>query len=125
MDSSVNFKGAAVTEQDRQFTKSFGKGEEFSILIPLPFDKISIAAGTTRALGGHSQEQVGAEVFEYTRMVVTLNTVVSTSPQWWSGAENCPDDNYLFELWRWYLDCEKNFTDRLKTKVKTEKLEKQ
>ena len=124
MADDVKFKGIAITDDDRQFVKDFGKElGNYAINIPLPFQKSQIFAACSRAIGGADVKSLPPTDYEYIRMIITLNTVIIDSPPWWNGADNCPDDDFLFELWRWYLDCEKEFAARLKRKTQGKNLE--
>ena len=124
MEKDVKFKGVPITVEDRRFTKNFGKElGSFTLEIPLPFEKVSIMAATSRVAGGDINA-IAPEEREYTRMVVTLNTVIKEHPPWWEGADTCPDDDFLNKLWRWYLGCENEFTARLKSKTQGKVLEK-
>jgi hypothetical protein len=123
-EQDVKYMGITVSVEDRKFHKDFGKQGKFSVQIPLPYEKSSIMAACSRAIGGNNASSLPVNDYEYVRMLVTLNTVVVDSPPWWEGADKCPDDTFLNEIWRWYLSCEEEFTARMKTKTKSEVLEK-
>ena len=108
-------KGLDVTEQDREFTKDFGKRGSFTLRIPLPQENVDIINMTSRILNGAPLNSIQASDYEYARMLVTLNYVIQSHPNWWSSADECPDEDFLVsKLWRFYLDSEKKFKDMLK-----------
>jgi len=114
----IKFGNLTVTEADREFSKDFGKDKGiFTVRIPLPYQKASIFSSTSRAIGGLDVKSVRPEDYEYIRMIVTLNAVVVKSPQWWMGADNCPDDDFNFELWKFFLESESKFQGKLKKNV--------
>jgi len=124
MSEDVKFKGIAITDEDRTFTKDFGKDlGSFSLMIPLPYEKSHIFSATSRAINGADVKSLPSSDYEYIRMVVTMNSVITNSPSWWDGADKCPDDDFIIQLWRWYLDCEKEFATRVKSKTKGKNLE--
>ena len=111
----IKFKGMTIPETERVHSKNFGeKAGTFEIKIPLPFEKVQIYNATSRAIGGADLASIRPEDYEYARMLVSLNFVVSESPKWWNGADNCVDDDFLLELWKFYLECEKKFQSWLK-----------
>lgn len=119
MAEDIKFKGFEITEDDRTFRKEFEEGGgNFSVVVPLPYEKTAIHTAVARSLGGLARDSVGKEEYEYARMVVTLNQVIKDKPAWWKGAQSCPSDDFLYALWRWYLDVEQEFDDRVKTKTK-------
>lgn len=114
-EEKIEYSGIEITETERSTTKDFGeKKGKFTCVIPMPTEKLQIVVATSRALGGLSQEAISPEEREYARMIVTLNFVLKNTPKWWNGAENCPDDTFLFDLWDWFLKCEENFKEFLK-----------
>jgi len=106
--------GFTVTEADREKTKVFGKKGSFTIKLPLPSEKIQIYAATSRVLGGANLNSIRGIDYEYARMIVTLNFVIIENPKWWDGADSCVDDNFLLELWSFYIEEEKRFSEFLK-----------
>ena len=111
----ANSMAGEVTESEREFSNSFGdKYGTFSIRIPLPFEKVQIVAATSRFLNGATLESIRSDDYEYARMIVTLNHVLFEQPKWWTGADNCPDDNFLLKLWKLYRESEEKFENFLK-----------
>lgn len=125
MDEKLKYKGIVISIDDRTFSKDFGKDfGKFSIKIPLPFEKSAIISSTSRALGGLSVDSMPKSDYEYIRMIITLNSVITDKPSWWEGADKCPDDDFLSQLWRWYIDCEIDFARRLQSKSTGKNMEK-
>ena len=115
MAEEIKFKGLTIGDAEREFTKDFGpKLGSFTVKIPLPFQKTQIMAITSRVLNGAPVESLRAQDYEYARMVATLDFVISKSPDWWSEAGNCPDDDFLMKLWDFYIDSEQKFFEFLK-----------
>jgi len=115
MADEIKYKGLTITDAERVKSKNFGEKQgTFSVKIPLPFEKTQIYAAVSRALGGASLNSIQAEDYEYTRMIVSLNFVITAHPDWWEGADKCPDDDFIFELWKFYLKCEEEFQKFLK-----------
>jgi len=114
MSEEIKFKSLVIKESDREFTRQFGESGSFTVRIPLPYQKTAIISATSRATGNAPIESLTVEEREYTRMIVTLNSVIVKSPDWWKGAETCPNDDFLEEVWTFYLDSEKKFLTELK-----------
>lgn len=120
MSEEIKYKGLVITEAEREFSKDFGSdkaGKEigkFTIRIPLPSEKAQIISLTSRATGGVSLESITSKDYEFIRMIVTLNYVIVNNPRWWNGADNCPDEDFLIDLWKFYLDSEEKFQKKLK-----------
>lgn len=117
-EENIKYFAGTITEEERTFRKDFGKAGGFSVLMPRPSQKIGIISATASALGNKPMESIEPKAYDYTRMVVTLNSVIVDKPSWWEGAENCVDEELLESLWRFYLSCEMEFASRLKTKAK-------
>jgi hypothetical protein len=103
-----------VKESDREFTKQIGNGEKITIRIPLPTNKATIITQVSRVLGGMDIKSFPREEYDYIKMLITLNNVIVDSPKWWEGADLCPDEDLLFELWNFYLESEIKFKEFLK-----------
>ena len=103
----------SVMEKDREFTKVIGN-DSFTVRIPLPTQKATIISRTARALGGLSVESYLPEDYEYIRMLVTLNEVIVESPDLWEGADVCPDEALLGELWSFFITSGNSFQESLK-----------
>jgi len=116
-DNDVKFKSLVVKESDREFSKNIGD-DSFTVRIPLPYQKTTIIASTSRALGGANTDSISVSEREYVRMIITLNHVVVKSPPWWDGAETCPNDEFLNEIWEFYLSSERKFFSDLKKNTK-------
>jgi len=115
MDEKIQYKGLSITDAERIKTKDFGdKTGKFTVKIPLPYERTQIAAATSRSLGGAPLNSIQATDYEYARMITTLNYVIQDSPGWWNGAESCPDNDFLYELWKFFLDVEEKFFEYLK-----------
>ena len=111
----LKFKGIALTDGDREFSKNFGeKGGTFTIRIPLPSQKMAIVSNTSRLLGGASLDSISAKDYEYARMIATLDFVITKNPDWWQGVNKCPDDSFLLELWKFYIESEESFFEKLR-----------
>jgi len=115
--------GLSISDNDRTFTKTIN-GDSWSLKIPLPPTKMAIARRTIELSGGYTKDQIGESEFEYIRSCVTIQSVLSDSPDWWDGVDNCTDDNLISELWRFYLDSENEFASKLKTVRKSKSLGK-
>ena len=113
MGEEIKIKSLVITEKEREFTTNIN-GDDFTIRIPLPSDKITIMALTARVLGGQDLKAFPPNDTEYARMLVTLNNVLVGSPKWWTGASNCIDETVLSKLWQHYLDSEIKFQEFLK-----------
>ena len=111
------WKGLSV-EPLRKFEKSFEGYGSFELKAPNGFEKTRIITETARALDGYGKSSVAEADHEYVRMLVTLNKILTKTPDYWDGAENCPDEDLLIQLWRWSLDCEDEFASKLKTALK-------
>lgn len=123
MSEEVKVRSMVISESDREFHKDFGENGKFSIRIPLPVQKANIISATSRATGGLNITSMRAEDYEYIRMIVTLNNVITSNPDWWKGADSCMDEDFLYDLWKWYTDSEKEFQGRLKKNMVKQGLE--
>ena len=77
-------------------------------------DKIDIARATSSGIGGKPLNSIQAVDYEYARMIATLDVVIVESPEWWDSAGFCPDDDFLFELWAFFLKSEKKYSKNIK-----------
>lgn len=122
MGEEVKYNGVNI-ETILVHTKDFGESGKFTIRLPNPFQKTKIIAATTRALEGFGKEAVGEDQYEYVRMLVTLNSIIQEPfPSGWTSADACPDEELLYSIWGWCLDCEKKFATELKRVAKGKKL---
>jgi hypothetical protein len=112
MSEDTKFKGVTITPDEKNFVVNV-EGHSFTFTMPNPYQKTKILAATASALEGNSKEAVGEEGYEYVRMVVTLNSVITKKPAWWKAADQCPSDDFLFKLWREYIKAEDEFAGRL------------
>jgi hypothetical protein len=118
MDQTVKISnGISITTDDRRFGQKFN-GEDFEVEMPLPSQKAYIISQIARVGGGFSREVLGEAQYGYITMCVTLQNQIVKHPDWWKGTDNCADENLLEEIWRFYLESEKNFDSRLKRKLK-------
>lgn len=119
-EEEIKYKGLNITDSEREFTEKFGKDmtgkddNSFTIMIPLPFQKVRIISATAQALGGISVDNILQADYEYARMIITLNYVITKHPKWWDGADKCPDDDFLYELWKFFLESEQKFQKFIK-----------
>lgn len=111
-----------ISETDREFSKTIN-GNIFTVEIPLPTLKATIIAQTSRAIGGGNVNSYLPEDYEFIRMVVTLNHVIISHPTWWTGANKCPDEELLYELWEHFKSSEIKFQEFLKKNTREEKLD--
>jgi hypothetical protein len=116
MGEEYRIKSLVITEKDKEFPTTIN-GEEFIVSIPLPYEKSIIIAQTSRALGGQDIKSFPQEDYEYVRMVITLNNVLTKTPSWWKGAGYCLDDSLLLKLWNHYLSAEEKFQEFLKKNI--------
>jgi len=116
-DNKTMWKGVDV-EEYRYFTKNFEDVGSFTIRIPSGLEKTRIIAATRKSLDGYYKDESDSVDDEYVRMLVALNMIITEHPAWWTAPENCPDEEFLWKLWRWSLDCEKEFATKLKTVTK-------
>lgn len=114
MAEEIKLKGLSITEADREFTKDFPKLGSFTIRIPLPYEKARIISNTSRFLNGSSLESIQVRDYEFIRMLSTLDYVVVKHPEWWQSASDCANENFLEELWKFFVDCERKFDEFLK-----------
>lgn len=114
MENELKTKGLTISEADREYSKDFKKQGSFTIRIPLPFEKTQIVSITSRLLSGAALNSIRAEDYEYVRMIATLDFVIVKKPDEWVNASECPNDNFLLELWKFYLDSERKFETKLK-----------
>jgi len=113
MSEEIKFRNVVITQEQREFSTTI-EGDKFTLRIPLPFEKVHISSKISRAIGGSNLESIPASDYEYTRKIVTLNHVIVLNPDWWKGADQCPDEELLEQLWRFFGECEKKFSDSLK-----------
>lgn len=114
----MKVRNLVIGPEQREFTKTFqGDKEAFTIRMPLPFEKSQIISLTARAAGGQDYKSMPEDDYEYIRMIVTLNSCIIKNPSWWPGAEKCPDESLLFDLWKWFMECEKAFQEALKKNI--------
>ena len=123
-NEKIKLKSLVITEDQRRFTKIIDGDSKFTIEIPLPYQKANIISSIARTTGGASIDSIGYDQYEYIRMLITLSVVIVESPEWWEGPDKCPDEEINIELWRFYLDSEKEFQTRLKSFRRTKTLEK-
>jgi len=116
MGEELKIKSLIITEKSREFSISIND-ETFVVRMPLPYEKSIIMAQTSRALGGQDIKSYPLEDYEYTRMIITLNNVLVSTPDWWKGAGYCPDETILSKLWQHYLDSETKFQEFLKKNI--------
>ena len=103
----------AILEKDREFSITISNGN-FTIRIPLPLERATIIAQTARGLGGLDVKSFPPDDYEYVKIIITLNNIIIKSPDWWKGADACPDNSILVELWKFYQDSEIKFQEFLK-----------
>jgi len=108
----IKISNLVITEKDREFTYNIGKGENITIRIPLPSKKAQIISQIARFLGGIDAKCFQPDDYNYIRMIVTLNSIIVESPEWWPGAEECPDEELLIKLWNFYLISEEKFKEQ-------------
>lgn len=114
MADDIKFKGLTITPADRENTRLFGDKGSFTVRIPLPYEKLNILSNCSRVMAGASLETIYAKDYEYIRMIVTLNQVVTKGPDWWKNAGECPDEELLVELWKFYLDSQSAFDEKIR-----------
>ena len=118
-DNEVKYKGGVtITEEDRQFVTTIDS-DKFTIQIPTQFEKTVITNAVSRLIGGVNIESIELREYERIKMVATLCKVVKFAPDWWTSADECPDEDLLWKLWRFYLEANDSFALRLKTKSNT------
>lgn len=105
----------AITDNHRQETKAF-RGSNFTVQVPLPGERATILAMISRFMGSDINTYTQTD-YEYIRMLITLNNVVVESPDWWTNALDCIDEELLYDLWDFYLEKEKSFKQFLKKNV--------
>ena len=109
----VKLRNMIISEEDREFSTKIGE-DEFTIRIPLPYERTHIIGQIARTFPGVDRKQISNEDYLYAQMLVTLNYVVIDSPDWWKGAGKCPDQDLLVELWTFYNSSETEFQKKLK-----------
>ncbi len=109
----IKYGKLIITEKDREFSKTID-GNNFTVSIPLPIQKATIIAQTSRALGGMNVNSFLPEDYEYIRKIITLNSVIVDHPKWWDGADSCPDDSLIDILWNFFLASDVKFQKFLK-----------
>lgn len=102
-----------VTESDREFSKNI-KGGNFTVKIPLPSQRVGIISLISRSLSGQDIKAFQPEDYEYVKILITLNNVIESNPNWWEGADKCMDEDLLAELWDFYQESEVKFKKFLK-----------
>lgn len=114
MSDDVRVGSMVVTEDDRTFKKAFEERGSFTLRLPLPFERVHIMGSMVRTLGGAPTSSLSVFDQDYLRKVITLNVVLLDTPEGWKGADQCPDDELLANLWAWYMKCEEEFAEKLK-----------
>jgi hypothetical protein len=124
MEKSIKFRKLTITEADREFSTTIEE-DQFTIKIPLPLERSQIIARIARATGGLPVSSMTPEDYEYMKMIITLNQVIVKHPDYWEGADACPDDGLLWKLYQHYLDSELKFQENLKKNSSAQKLTEQ
>ncbi len=71
-------------------------------------------ANASRLLNGTPLDGIRHQDYEYARMLAALDFTIIKYPADWKSATECPDEGFLLQLWEWYLDCERKFSEALK-----------
>jgi len=122
MEETIKFRKLIITNAEREFQTT--KGEDtFSVKIPLPIEKSQIITRIARATGGMDVNSFKPEDYDYITMIITLNAVIVAKPDWWDGADKCPDEGLLWELYKFYIDSERQFQENLKKNSNAKKME--
>lgn len=122
-EDTVKYKGVVITKEDRQFSKIIN-GDSFTVQVPTSYEKRVLIQTISNSIGGVNINSIPQMDYIYVEMIATLTIAIVKWPDWWEGADKCPDENLLGELWRFYLSAADLFADRLKKKSKTKAVEK-
>jgi hypothetical protein len=121
MEKPIKFRSLSITEQQREKTITI-KDDKFTIRLPLPLDKVRLITQIARATGGLDINSIPAAEYDYIRIIVTLNFVIVSFPDWWDGADKCMDTDLLNELYNFYIESEEEFLKNLKKNSNTKDL---
>jgi hypothetical protein len=106
-----------LTEDDLKFTVEYN-GEIFTMKLPNPFEKSMIETELARKLGGHARNTYPADhlaLMEATAYVDNL-VVRDESPDWFSSAWSCYDEDCIVKLYTGYLSFRGQFQERIRSK---------
>jgi len=113
-EEKLKYKKVLITEQEREFAITVGE-DSFTIRIPTPIGKTQIYTSVARVVG-ESANALTLDEREYIKMIITLNHVLVNKPEWWEGADKCPDEELLYKLYSFYKKSEEDFQENLKKK---------
>jgi hypothetical protein len=97
---------ASLLSGERITEKEETKRGVFVIALPLPRDVRIIEVTVAKRLGGQPITSFTADTISLVRAYATLDIVIIESPKWWrelQSAEDCPDDTFIIDLYRRYL----------------------
>lgn len=115
--------GLSIKESDREFSIMINGGS-FTIRIPLPLQRAGIIGDISAVMGGANINSFPDGDYNYIRKIVTLNSVITKHPDWWEGADKCPDEFLIEKLWSHFKSSEKDFREFLKKNTGKEKPDK-
>ena len=111
MDDRVG--GMVVTEEDRTFVVDVKERGKFTLKIPYPLERSTIAAVMSQLLGGAPLESIPPEDVRRVRVLATLSTVITESPDGFN-VERYMDEDVLFHLYGEWLKKDEAFRSKLK-----------
>ena len=88
-------------------------GDVWEIKYPTPLERQAIMRDVIMRLGGQSLSSVPEIYYTDLLMYVTLDHVIQESPDWWTSASDCLNDEITRRIWKEY----QTFVDKFRKKI--------
>ena len=87
---------------------------KFKFRFPTPAERAKIETQISRLIGGVPVESYNANEYATVRMTTYLDNVLVETPEWWTGAANCFDEQLTYRVWSKFVKDMENFRGRLR-----------
>jgi hypothetical protein len=114
-EKALKLGKSILRESDLEVSVTY-RGEVFTLRLPNPSQMAQIETEIARRLGGYPRDSFSVDHLTRIRMMVTidLTLVAEKSPNWFSSAGQCYDEELLAKLYSEFIDSREQFLQRLK-----------
>jgi hypothetical protein len=86
----------------------------FVMKYPSPFERQALIRNISSALNFAPLESIPGSDYMFNKAIETLKIVVTEAPDWWRGADQCMDEQFIMDLYEEYLKFEKDFRRKVR-----------